>query len=208
MQYGKRDGWLVPMVDRIGYDVVQAEMRRFGEVLAVIPEDRRHFAVQAGGHIGIVPKELAKHFHLVYTFEPVPANFVCLVHNACEDNVLRYQACLGAYGSRPVMIEEWGDNTSYGHVGGGGPFPCVPLDHFRLPGLDLLMLDVEGYEWHALEGAFNTIKQYKPASIVVELVGHGARYGHPDQDVEDLLSELGYKFHGALDRDRIYVPVD
>lgn len=206
MQYGKRDGWLVPMVDRIGYDIVQAEMRRFNEVLDVIPADRRHFAVQAGGHIGIVPKELAKHFHLVYTFEPVPANFVCLAHNAAEENIIRLQACLGGHNRHPVMIEGWGDNTAYGYVGGGGPFPVLSLDALRLPGLDLLMLDVEGYEWSALEGAWETISKHKPAAIVVELVGHGDRYGHPDTDVESLLKDLGYRFHGALDRDRIFVP--
>lgn len=208
-QLGMRGDLLVPMVDRIGVDIVRDEMRRFDEIMNVIPGDRRHVAVQAGGHVGIVPKALAKKFHLVYTFEPVPLNFVCLCHNAPETNIIRAQACLGMHRQPPVMINGWGDNTAYGYVDGGGPFPVLALDNMMLPMLDLLWLDIEGYEGKALAGAVETIARTRPAAIVLELQGHSTRYGFSDVEIEKVMKDQhGYAKRALTDRDAIFLPID
>lgn len=51
--------------------------------------------VQAGGACGMYPRLLAEFFHLVYTFEPDPYNFHCLVNNCQLDRIYKIQAALG-----------------------------------------------------------------------------------------------------------------
>lgn len=202
----KRGPWLVPEVDQIGATVILDEATRLPEMLAYVPGDRRGIAVQAGGHVGIMVKPLAANFRTVYTFEPQPINFVCLCHNVPERNVVRIQGCLGARNHPPVGLDGWGANSAASFVNGAGIFPVFALDDLHLPALDLLMLDVEGFEWDALAGAKDSIDAYSPI-IVVEMLGHGDKFGHPDAELHRLLSSWRYTVVHALERDRVYVRI-
>jgi hypothetical protein len=46
-------------------------------------------AVQAGGNCGMQVVKFAEFFENVYTFEPDPINFNCLVNNLLYDNVFK-----------------------------------------------------------------------------------------------------------------------
>lgn len=201
-----KDGWLVPDVDRIGYGVIQNEAARFGEIMGLIPPDRRHVAVQGGGHIGIMPKLLAANFEKVYTFEPQPQNFTCLVYNVAEENVVKLQACMGQPRQHPVKMNGFGANTAASYVEKApGLFPVIAVDDLDLPELDLLMVDVEGYEFDVLLGAERTIGRAKPAALVLENIGHSARYDISADDVDRLARSFGYRPAHRLERDTIYL---
>jgi hypothetical protein len=66
------------------------------------------------------------------------------------------------------------------------------IDSLGLLDLDLLQLDIEGYEWHALAGARQTLERCRPL-VQVELRGFTERYGKTDAEVVALLESLGYK---------------
>ena len=55
----------------------------------------RSVAVQAGGCMGMYPRLLSDMFNAVYTFEPDPLNFHCLVANCQRDNIVKMNAALG-----------------------------------------------------------------------------------------------------------------
>ena len=88
-----RDGWLWPSNDRACWDWLQNEKDNPALVTNFCREKR--VIVQAGGNCGFYIKQYAELFETVYTFEPDPQNFLCLVNNVAEQNVIKIQACLG-----------------------------------------------------------------------------------------------------------------
>lgn len=159
--------------------------------------------VQAGGNCGLFPRELSKHFKMVYTFEPHPINFRCLQHNVKLQNVVQFQYALG---------QEAGTCDMSGHATNCGAYKTVPgdtipvmrIDDLALEACDLIFLDIEGYEPFALMGGEHTIKRFKP-TIVIELKGLGAGYGYPDEKIVEYLVGLGYKQAAALGQDVIFI---
>lgn len=148
-------------------------------------------ALQAGGHIGIVPRGLAQHFRVVYTFEPEAANFNCLVRNL--EDLPNAFAARGSLGERrgTVGLAVHSKGTGGHQVRGGGDYPTYRIDDLSLSSLNVLLLDLEGFEMHALRGAEATIKRCRPLMIVEEnkkCHGQGFEFG----DIEKLVAPWGY----------------
>lgn len=155
---------------------------------AIAACSQRRTAVQAGGNIGLWPRRLAEKFDRVYTFEPEPISRACLERNV-HANVVVSGAALGAEpGSCAVARKSLGSHK----VCDGDTVPVVPIDALNLADLDLLQLDIEGYEWHALMGAIATITRCHPL-IQVELRNFTEHYGRSDAEVRELLRSLGYQ---------------
>ncbi len=139
-------------------------------------------AVQAGGNVGVMAKMLAEHFGSVYTFEPDPANWDCLVDNIDGvANIIARPAGLGSKRGTYDLAREAGNcgATYLAPSAGSSEAPQAPvirLDDLNLEACDLLILDVEGYELEALKGARETIAKFKPI-IAVEENRLSERYG-------------------------------
>ena len=52
--------------------------------------DSYNVCIQAGGCCGLYPKLFSEIFGRVYTFEPDPLSFHCLVNNCQSDNIFKY----------------------------------------------------------------------------------------------------------------------
>lgn len=171
---------------------IEHALRHLSSLKAALKLCRRHgVAVQAGGNIGLWPRELAKHFRSVMTFEPEPVSRDCLLANVANlGNVQVFAAALGeAAGSGHVSRKSLG---SHKMSDAGAPCPIVALDDLDLDGLDFLQLDIEGYELIALRGGRQIIDKHGPV-IQVELRNFGDRYDAPDSALRDFLAGLGYK---------------
>jgi FkbM family methyltransferase len=184
-------------------DKWQHALKHLGSIewaIAACPQ--RRIAVQAGGNIGLWPKRLAESFTHVLTFEPEPVSRACLEKNVYK-NVIVSSAALGAeLGTCSIDRKSLGSHK----VTDGGDIEVVTIDSLDLVDLDLLQLDVEGYEWHALMGGFETISRCQPV-IQVELRNFTERYGQTDTAVRELLASLGYRL--ATQRpgsDFVFVP--
>lgn len=195
-------------VESIGY-FRGSDKQNIATSLQHVPENRRALVVQAGGNLGLFPIEYSKIFETVITFEPDPINFHCLAHNATEPNIVKIQAALGNDNKFISM-----DVPSPTHVGQNkvskeqrGNIPTLKLDDFGLPALDLLQLDLEGYEYFALEGARKTIEKYKP-TIVVEFANHWTHYGVPSDAIDNLLRDLGYVRKDRMHLDVVFTPIN
>ncbi len=168
-------------------------LKAFGELKPTIEEYcvKRRSVVQAGGHIGLFPLELSRMFQAVYTFEPHPENFACLVRNAPAPNVFPMRAFVGDIrGSRELQL---GKGTGGHAVGKGvGLTPTLRIDDLALDDCDLLLLDLEGYEFYALLGAMTTLAISRPLIICEEnkkSKGQGMQAGA----LALLLGSRGYK---------------
>lgn len=159
--------------------------------------------VQAGGNVGVWAKRLAKHFTKVMTFEPDETNFACLVKNI--ENAPNIYATQAALGDTPAFVEMYRDKTNCGahYIEGSGQIPLTTLDYYALPTCSLLLLDVEGYEMKALEGAEQTIRRCLPL-IVCEEKGLGKKYGIADDAITSFLLGLDYTIAKRVSNDVIY----
>lgn len=162
----------------------------------------RKLAFQAGGNCGVWANHLAKLFERVVTAEPDEDNFECLALNKRE-NVTALQYALG---DRPSMVglERDASNIGAHFVKGEGVIPQITIDSLSLPACDLLSLDIEGMESHALDGARETIAKFKPV-LIIEDKGLSEQYGVPKGWTEGI---EGYRVTHRVHRDVIMVPSD
>jgi FkbM family methyltransferase len=145
-------------------------------------------AIQAGGNVGLWPRRLAEVFHRVVSFEPDVISYACLARNVPLSVELRPEAIGDAVALCGLSRASLGSHQ----IVAGTTIPMTTIDSCALPDVDFLQLDIEGYEWHALAGAVETIRRCRPV-IQVELRDFTSRYGKSDGDVVALLAELRYR---------------
>lgn len=162
---------------------------------------QKKVCIQAGGSVGIWSQRLAEHFDIVYTFEPHPDLFQCLVRNCTAPNVIKMQAVLG-YVPGPIAMC-WKSIGSHWVLPEDGIFPTIVLDHLELKGCDAIFLDVEGFEFYVLQGAYRLIEKFHPL-IQLEDKDVEFRHGLPANTADEYLLKLGYKRIERVGDDMIY----
>lgn len=159
----------------------------------------RNVVVTAGANQGMYVRFFAPIFRAVYAFEPDPLCFYCLVNNVQEDNVVKIQGALGVDNGFVVMnhcsLQNVGMNTV--SPGVDAYIPIFKLDSFKFEQLDLLQLDIEGYEIHALNGAVETINRLKP--IIILENGRST-------EIQNFMERVGYDFVEQTSADSIWKP--
>lgn len=199
-----RGGWWWPKSDVKCWSYMQAVPNLPFEIAEYV--GAKQVVVQAGGNCGFYPKKYASIFQTVYTFEPEWLNFYCLNRNVVEPNVVKSQACLGSEASLVnLSIKE--KNRGKTHISGDGIYPVYTIDSLGLDICNLIHLDIEGYEYFALQGAQQTINKCQPV-IVVEMWDQlDNRFGdNLNQKTVNFLAQQGYRFvetlHGS---DKVFV---
>lgn len=142
------DGNYWPETDKECHTAVMVQHKDMHEAIELCK--KREVVVQASGNCGIWPRDLAKIFNMVYTFEPDITNFLCLNLNVPDKNVVRMQAALGNARS-PIGMDLKKENVGAHQVKQHGLIPQIKIDDLCLPACDLIQLDVEGYEYFAIK---------------------------------------------------------
>lgn len=156
--------WLWPANDTVQRALAFGRLPDLWAALKFVP--KFDVAVQAGGNMGVWPKQLAERFTTVYTFEPDPLNFRCLCENVRNERVFKFNAGLGLR-NHPVGMART-DNCGAHKIAGHGAIPMLTIDDLCLwsAGVDFIQLDVEGYECRALQGADRTIAECHPVIMI------------------------------------------
>lgn len=201
--------WWVPDREEVGIiDILNEWEEKHKNVLSYVKKKRK--AIQAGGYVGVFSKGLSKYFEEVITFEPVKENWDCLVENIQEPNIRKFNSAIGdqntALKIRKIIHNNCGaiqlESSSSGDI------KLVRLDDLYFENIDLLWLDLEGYEVKALLGAKNLIKKYKPV-IVLENNGLIHEFPSGKQGSENLRhwmkEKFSYSFKERLMRDEVFV---
>lgn len=162
---------------------------------------QRKVCIQAGGSVGEWPRMLAEHFDFVYTFEPHPDLYQCLVRNCTAENVIKFQAVLGE--KRGPIQMRWKSIGAHWVLPEIGPYPTILIDDLNLPHCDLIILDVEGFETMVLKGAKETIEKFSP---VIQLEDKDVEYRHnlPANTADAYMLSIGYTRGLRVGDDRIY----
>jgi hypothetical protein len=99
-------------------------------------------------------------------------------------------------------------NRGKSYVAGAGRYPTYQIDNLNLAVCDLIHLDIEGYEYYALQGAAHTIATCRPV-IVIEMWDQlDNRFEENiNAKTEEFLSIHNYSYLKTLhESDKVYVP--
>jgi FkbM family methyltransferase len=135
---------------------------------------------------------------LIFSFEPYPANFLCLQNNINNNNlgekVKAIQKGIGdkvGYAAVKEVDEANLGGTSFKYVQTeeADKVEIISIDSFiienKIPSVDFIKIDTEGFEVLVLQGMKQTIRDFKPA-VWVEVSYTSYR------EVMDLFKEEGY----------------
>ena len=186
------------------------DLSHLDAVLSLVPH--RRVAVQAGGNLGVFPARLARDFETVYTFEPAPDAFRMMLQNAPAENIVAFQAALGAQPGLVGLSRVRRDGKPDSHEGityvtGKGIIPTLTIDALALDVCSLVYLDVEGSELAALRGGMETLQRCRP--VVALEVNKNLQYvGVSEGDIYAFMAMLGYRHALTVGSDRAFVPVE
>jgi FkbM family methyltransferase len=180
-------------------------------------------AVDIGAHVGISVHQWAPLFEQVHAFEPMIDHFECLEFNTAKfDNVVRHNCAMsnqsamlkGAYrtmknsGSFQLVDDEFVEvNHKKAKI---YDIPSKRLDEFELENVDLIKIDVEGWEFEVLRGAEQTIRRCKPVLMVEFTNGGGlenkSMHNYNVDEYMEFIESLDYKLISSAGDDSIYIP--
>jgi hypothetical protein len=170
---------------------------------AVAACDQKRVCIDIGANVGLWSCDLVKSFDHVIAFEPVGEFIECFKKNVLESNYTMYQMALGREDSFIEMNIVQG-NTGHTHIDqssiGKGTIPLKTLDSFNLTNVDMIKIDVEGFEGEILVGAMKTIEQNKPV-LVIEQQKHEYQNDMNETPAIKILEGWGYKVVEQFNKD-------
>jgi len=143
--------------------------------------------VDAGANIGIYSQFLSRCVGptgVVHSFEPSPGNFRRLQSATRNlENVRLSQAAVGECSGRSKLYLSDKLNvdhrtyTSEGDSRRAVPIDIIALDDYFKPGqrVDLIKMDIQGYELHALRGANRVLADNPSAKLLLEFWPYGLK---------------------------------
>jgi FkbM family methyltransferase len=172
-----------------------------------------------GANIGIYSEFLSRCVGptgLVHSFEPSPDNFTRL--SAATRNLSNVRLCKAAVGERSAESKLYisnklnVDHRAYKADGDSRraiPTEMVALDDYFKPGqgVDLIKMDIQGYELHALWGAKRVLRENADIKLLLELWPSGlAEAGVSWQELVEMLQ--GFSMDLTLVRTYGVIPFD
>jgi FkbM family methyltransferase len=156
----------------------------------------------AGLYSMVASRWVGAHGH-VHAFEPSELFTQCFERNVRAKNVTLHRVALGEE-QASVQLETVAENSGATHVrpGAVGSVRMRRLDDYALENLDLLKVDVEGYERRVLLGARETLLRCRPV-VIVEQKDFASRYGDERFGAAEFLLSLGAQQLGAVVQDLI-----
>jgi FkbM family methyltransferase len=195
----QKESWIYSLPEVGGTLAYQRNMLN----AAVAACSRHRIAVDGGAHVGLWTLPLQRIFKRVVAFEPQSDNADCLEANCAGfGNIQIHRRALsdtlgkGVLEGHPRKTVSW-SLASVVPAFESHPVETIPLDQCALGKLDLLKLDVEGYELKALMGAERTIKEHRPVIIIEEK--HDA-----EKRASALLEQWGMRLTLTAKHDRLY----
>ena len=168
-------------------------------------KNRKHTAIDVGGHCGFWSFYLGGNFKKVYAFEPVEIFRECFKKNIPHGNVELLPVALGnenGFVSMNVELENTGATHVSSNTNDLNKVELKKLDDYELTDVDFIKIDVEGYENQVVLGAKETLLRNKPI-IIVEQKGFSYRFNEKEFEAVDTLKSYGAKVIDQVVKDYI-----
>lgn len=161
--------------------------------------------VDAGANIGIYSQFLSIYVGpngLVHSFEPDPENYAHLRATRFRASNVRLNPLAVGDKTGPLILYA-SDSLNVDHrsyPSEDGPRKAIAIDSIRLDDyfesgarVDLIKMDIQGFELHALHGATRVIAENPTIKLLLELWPYGLRQaGCSAEELIDLLYESGF----------------
>jgi len=157
--------------------------------------------LDVGANIGLYTTVVSKILGpsgTVYSFEPEPESYACLEKNVCLNglnNVYLHQCALSDHVGEEKLYastNNGGDNRLYNPGEDPDNFKCldisvstadIMLDVSRVSEVDLIKVDVQGYEYYVFSGMVGLIKRSPNVVIFTEFWPDGIYHAGSDPDL-------------------------
>ncbi len=146
--------------------------------LPLVKAHRR--AIDVGAHVGLWSRWLVDRFLCVEAFEPVAEHAELFRRNVRKKCGL-YQVALGDHDAF-VGMKSFPEDTGRAHVNGSGDVEMRTLDSYGFTDVDLIKIDVEGYELAVVRGAEQTLKHNMPIVIIEQRGCEVTNFGESSRD--------------------------
>lgn len=172
--------------------------------------------LNAGANIGLLAIPLSLYCAKLYAVEPIKPSYEYLLFNISQNKRTNIEAFNFALSDKKQLcrMKPCGnqnksqnsghsvvvDNSRIWHESRREKFdiksfhkvPAKTIDSMNLEKLDLILLDVEGYEIFALRGAKETIQKHKPILIIEHEKGHIlSRHSNSESIIKEIM-DMGY----------------
>jgi len=144
--------------------------------------------IDVGAWCGTWAKAIEPFAKKVIAFEPDKTHFECLQRN-CTVNCTPRMEAVGAQLQEVSLTED--NFTQAKRVDEKGNIRMITLDHMEYEDVDMIKIDVEGYEMEVLKGATKTLESVK--YLMIELNNNTKKYGSNNIEVEKYIVSLGFK---------------
>jgi FkbM family methyltransferase len=187
----------------LSYQVFKAYADRAERKLLKTVLSPRDVVVDAGANIGAYTQFLSRCVGptgLVHSFEPSPENFRRLQSVTRKlANVRLRQAAVGESSGRSALYMSDKLNVDHraylpeGDLRHPLPIEMIALDDYFKPGerVDLIKMDIQGYELHALLGASRVLADNPDIKLLLEFWPYGLKQA--DTNWADLIAVLKQK---------------
>ena len=152
-----------------------------------------------GAWCGTWSKLMEPYAKKVIAFEPDRIHFECLQKN-CTINCIPRREAVGNEVKNVSLTKN--DFTQQKRVTGEGDISMVRIDDFDYQDVDLIKIDVEGYELEVLKGAQNTLQKIE--YLMIELNGNTEKYGSSNKECIDFILAQGFKLLMKVWPDKIF----
>ena len=144
--------------------------------------------IDVGAWCGTWSKAIEPFAKKVIAFEPDKVHFECLQRN-CTINCDPRMEAVGAEVMEVSLTED--NFTQAKRVNEKGNIRMINLDYMNYQDVDMIKIDVEGYEMQVLKGATKTLENIK--YLMIELNNNTKKYGSNNIEIENYISSLGFK---------------
>ena len=158
-------------------DWCQAHNQKFNTVLDI------------GAWCGTWSAEFAPYCKKIYAIEPDRTHVECLLKNLSSfDNIELLDYAVGDIETTVSLTND--DFTQARRIYSVGKILMKTVDSFQFKNVDLIKIDVEGFEMNVLRGAKNTLKDCN--FLMIELNNNSKKYNSSNAEIEKYLKELGF----------------
>ncbi len=148
---------------------------------ALLQVTARRRAIDIGAHVGLWSRWLVSEFNWVDAFEPIPEHAKLFRRNIDGSNWTLHEMALGAHEGL-VGMKSFVSDTGRAHVCAGEDVKLQRLDNYGFSDVDLIKIDVEGYELPVVIGAEQTLKRNKPIVIIEQRGCEVTNFGESSRD--------------------------